>query len=110
MLIVNMNRSAKYREIQSQDQVLIGLIGDKNMRSLIAEYEVDQVQVQKEWITLYLEPIYIAPPNSGIIMNELVYAKLRSYESPKEWEAALEEQIIDISSEDFKELAKRLAI
>jgi hypothetical protein len=43
-------------------------------------------------------------------MNELVYAKLRSYESPKEWEAALEEQIIDISSEDFKELAKRLAI
>jgi hypothetical protein len=110
MLIVNMNRSAKYQEIQSQDQILVGLIGEKNMRSLIAEYEVDQVQVQKEWITLYLEPIYIAPPNSGIIMNELVYAKLRSYESPKEWEAALEEQIIDISPDDFKELAKRLAI
>ena len=110
MLVVNIDQSSIYREVKAFDQVLIAIVKDNNIRSVMAEYEVDRIEIQKDWITYHLEPIDIAPPNNGVIMNELVYVKLTTYSNPKQWETALENPITIISSSDFKELTNKLAI
>ncbi len=92
------------------DRLLFAIVGRQNIRTLIAEYEIVSVTKNATTPVYGIEPIYVAPLHNGIVLNELVYLKLSTYQNVEEWELALKRRIVNISNHDFTELATKLAI
>ncbi|MHA2249059.1 MAG: hypothetical protein ACXAD7_01795 [Candidatus Kariarchaeaceae archaeon] len=107
---ISIHKNEYDTDIKPFDRILVATLGQQNIRTVIAEYEIDSVKKETTNYVFRIEPIYIAPPHNGIILNELVYLKLSTYRNVKEWELALERRIVNISKGDFTELATKLAI
>lgn len=98
------------RSIRKQDNILIGLKRKNEDTTIIAEYEIIKPEIDKRKINFNMEPIYQAPPNTGVTLNSIVLSTLLSFPSLDVWERALDNKIIMIDNKDFIKLSDRLTV
>lgn len=97
-----------YDGLNANDLVFVGITKGRKSKRIVAEFEVDSKKITSKQVSFRLEPIYHAPPNQGIVMNDLLFYKLTTYTDIDIWKEALKHPIIKISEPDYRQISRLL--
>lgn len=94
-----------FKGIKEDDRILIL---NRERKSIIAEYEIDQRKLTQGQIYLRMEPIYNAPPTTGVKLDEFFLSILTTFNGYDEWKKQLETQVIKLNKSDFDTISNKL--